>query len=202
MHSIIFLFTSDMLKVFSLVSNHPSSLKCWHVDGVINQMTWFLHGHVSPVTCDFRDWNKHRASYILCKALCKMKMGILWSKCIKIFRMATAEHEVKSWGPFESWPHVTAEITHTEGGPGWQMGGSGARHTVILLEKYVASQFGNWFCFYSEKITLNYRINLWVALLQPQRSFYRMSTWSLVQSFPGCQVCDPGTRVTFIQTWK
>lgn len=31
--------------------------------------------------------------------------------------MATAEYEVKSWGPC-----VTAEITHTEGGPGWQMG--------------------------------------------------------------------------------
>lgn len=60
-------------------------------------------------------------------------------------------------------------------------GGSGARHIIILLEKYVASQFGNWVCFYSEKITLNYRINLRVTLLEAQRSSYRMSTWSLVR---------------------
>ena len=96
MYSIIFWFTNDIVKIFSLFSNYPS-LKHWHVEGKINPGAWLFHGHFLPVICSFRGWiYNHWASYILCRTLWKMKTGTLCSKIIKNFCMAAAEHEAKS----------------------------------------------------------------------------------------------------------
>lgn len=63
---------------------------------------------------------------------------------------------------------------------------------------------------YSEKITLKYRINLGVSLLEPLKPFYGMSTWTLGRELGmaigrAVQVVWRVTLITntaFIKTWK
>ena len=112
-YSIMFWFTNDTVKVFSLFSNDPS-LKHWHVDGKINLVAWLFHGHFLPAICSFRGWvYSHRASYILCRTLWKMKMGTLCSKIIKNFHMAAQQSMKPRAGAFEvRGPLWTAEAAH------------------------------------------------------------------------------------------
>lgn len=94
-----------------------------------------------PVHCSFRDWKKHRTNYKLCRGLRKVKNGNFSLKTIKNFRMATAEHEAKSWSPWS--PGPCAKCTgYTPMTLSWgaDRGEERTRHTVILFKNYMGSQ--------------------------------------------------------------
>lgn len=141
MHSIIFLFTNDVVKVFSLFSHDPSSLKRWCVDGMINPMAWLLHGHFSLFIVLLGIGRSTGPITNSVGACGKWKMGSFSLKTIKNFRMATAEHEAKSWSPWS--PGPCAKCTgYTPMTLSWgaDRGEERTRHTVILFKNYMGSQ--------------------------------------------------------------
>ena len=119
------------LRSFSLFSKYLSSLKCWHVDGIINQMVWFHHGHVLLIILFFffKRLEKHRTSYMLCTVLCKMKRD-LCSKSAKTFRMVTASTE-RTAGPSEARDPVPPQRLHASH-PSWRRWGRGKDPTQSL----------------------------------------------------------------------
>ena len=104
-------------------------------------MARLLHGHVLPLTCFYKGWNKPRASDIPVGPCAKRKLELVIRKLLRIsgWRQQSMKPGAGSPRSPERW--ATAEAPLSEGGPGWQIGEQGAGHTVIPVENYMGSHF-------------------------------------------------------------
>lgn len=123
------------LRCFSLFSKSPSSPKCWHIDGIINQMSWPHQGHSLPFIC-----------FLGGAGISSGPATCLAGPCAKWKWESSFKNEELQDGKSRAWsqePRVTLEVTCPWCSPWGEEGGRAGYRTyshfvwngLLLLEE-------------------------------------------------------------------